>query len=697
MEASILKGLQRVAVVQPLPGIGDMIWHLPHIRAIAAAAGAPVTVIAKPRSAADQLFAADPAIADVMWVDRNPDRGVGRHDGIAGQLRLIRDLRRRRFDAVVLLHHSHTLAFSLFLAGIPQRLGYGFGSQRWFLNRGPHLPPSCLPLHPFDQATEYLRISGIEMAEAEPQLRVGDTARADLDTRLAGRPRPFVTIGIGSSEPYKQWGADRFAGLLIRLADAGWPTLVLVGGPAEAELADAIRSRMGVRADKLVTAIGWSLAELGALFEAATFYVGNDTGVMNMAAASAIPTFGLFGATPPFHHAGHIVPVLPLDQRIARDDGMSRIRVDTVVDAITRHRSGLGPSGASPVIAAAVSCRLCGRPARCLDADHAGYQEPDRFRIFGCDVCAVQFAEPADVPAGLYEHIYRNVAVMPGYARYSGYAAGIKDQPDPLSWLATREDVYWFVAESLRALGVGPDDAVFEIGSGLGYLTYALRRAGIAAIGFDVSETAVAGATEKFGPYFRAVKAGGVAPGTAAVVILTELIEHVADVDALLGDVIAMLAPDGAALVTTPNGSAARLGAVWDTENPPVHLWWFSETAMRVLADKHGLDASFFDFSAFNASRIEGLGPPPGNLPRPPFLDAAGTPIVLQSAYDPDETEAQMAEQHSARYRQAKANLAAQRSDCMGVVLRRRQESMGSAQTQKGAVAPLNPPPLGSE
>ena len=48
-----------VAVVQPLPGIGDMVWHLPHLRAIAAHAGAPVTLIAKPRSLADQLLTGD--------------------------------------------------------------------------------------------------------------------------------------------------------------------------------------------------------------------------------------------------------------------------------------------------------------------------------------------------------------------------------------------------------------------------------------------------------------------------------------------------------------------------------------------------------------------------------------------------------------------------------------------------------------
>ena len=675
-----LRGLKRVAVIQPLPGIGDMIWHLPHIRAIAAAAGVPVTVIAKPRSAADQLFSADPAVGDIVWVDRNPDQGIGRHDGPRGQLRLIQDLWRRHFDAVVLLHHSRSLALSTWLAGIPNRYGYGFGRQSWFLNRGPSLPASSLALHPFDQATGYLRLAGIEMPEAEPRLRIGGAAREALGHRLQDRIRPFVAVGIGSSEPYKQWGPDRFAGLLIRLAQAGWPTLVLVGGQAEAALAEAILTRMGKQSAAILPAIGWDLTELGALFEAAEFYVGNDTGVMNMAAASAIPTFGLFGATPPFHHTSHIVPVLPPNGAIDKIDGMTRIRVDTVLDAIERHRGFLGPaSDASPrsrVLDASVRCRLCGRPARCLDAAHNGYQEPARFAIHGCDVCDVQFAEPPEAPPGLYERIYRNVAILPGYARYHRFATEIAGQADPLGWLAAQEDVYWFVAHALRALGIGPDDAVFEVGSGLGYLTYALRRAGFAATGLDISTTAVASATERFGPYFRSVDAGALtqaAPGQAAVVILTELIEHVADPDALLVDVAAMLCPDGAALITTPNKTIARLGAVWDTENPPVHLWWFSETAMRVLADKHGLEASFFDFSEFNAKRIDGLGAPPSNLPRPPFLDAAGTPIVLQSAYDPAETEEQIAQHRTARYRDAQANLASQRSSCMGVILRRKR------------------------
>ena len=85
-----------VALVQPLPGIGDMVWHLPHIRAVAAHVGEPVTLIAKPRALADQVLDGDPAIRDIMLVDLNPEGRRGAHDGPMGFFRLAAALRALR-------------------------------------------------------------------------------------------------------------------------------------------------------------------------------------------------------------------------------------------------------------------------------------------------------------------------------------------------------------------------------------------------------------------------------------------------------------------------------------------------------------------------------------------------------------------------------------------------------------------------
>ncbi len=334
----------RFAVVQPLPGIGDMIWHLPHIRALAAHFGTPLTLIAKPRSAADQLFAADDSVDDVLWLDRNPDRRRGAHDGAAGFARLVSALRKRDFRAVVILHHSRTLAMACMAAGIPERFGYGARLQRPFLNRTPHLSEPAIRLHPFEQASTWLEAAGIPLGDPEPRLAVAPAVRERIRAQVG--ERPFAVLGIGSSEPYKQWGAARFGELAGRLARAGWPRLIAIGGAGERTLAGEIATLAAQGGADLSVALGWPLGDVAALCAEAAFYVGNDTGVMNLTAAVGIPTFGLFGAVPPFAHASRIVAILPPDGVPSKSAGMERITPEAVLARIAGSpaiRSSLTP------------------------------------------------------------------------------------------------------------------------------------------------------------------------------------------------------------------------------------------------------------------------------------------------------------------------------------------------------------------
>ena len=329
----------KVAVVQPLPGIGDTIWHLPHIRAIAAHVGGPVTLVTKPRSAADQIFGAEDTVSDCLWIDRNPENRRGRDEGL-GALGFIARLRAQKFDRVYLLHHSKTLALWLALARIPERFGYGYGVQKLFLNRRPFLTPEELRAHPFEQATRWLQRAGIPLGEAEPVLPVAAAARHAVRDRMGGKP--FIAIGIGSSEPYKQWGAEKFAALTEALLRNGWPRVALIGGGAEADMAADIVQRLGPLGSRAVQAIRWNLGEVAALCAESAFYVGNDTGVMNIAAAVGRQTFGMFGATAPISHSSRIVPIEPPGgYDIARGTGL--ITVESVLAIIQAERGTLAP------------------------------------------------------------------------------------------------------------------------------------------------------------------------------------------------------------------------------------------------------------------------------------------------------------------------------------------------------------------
>jgi len=332
---------RRLVVVQPLPGIGDMVWHLPHIRALAAQAGGPVTLVAKPRSCADEIFAAEATVRDIIWVDRNPAIGSGQHDGLRGAWRLIRTLRAGQFDAAVLLHHSPTLAFATLAAGVPLRKGYGIGMQRRFLNQGPYLSAETWRRNrPLQRATLYLEAAGVRIADVDPRVSIAPAARLVVQNRMRAMPRPFVALGIGSSEPTRQWGAARFAGLARALLDAGWQGIALVGGQNETSLAHDIAAALGDKGDRLFPALGWHLGETAALLADAAFYAGNDTGVMNMAAAVDTRAYALFGATPVLNHSANIVPIITSP---APADGATRITLEQVVSVLRRDRGSLAP------------------------------------------------------------------------------------------------------------------------------------------------------------------------------------------------------------------------------------------------------------------------------------------------------------------------------------------------------------------
>jgi heptosyltransferase-2 len=310
-------------VVQPLPGIGDMVWHLPHLHSISASRGAPVTILTKPRSLADRLLAADPAVKQVLWLERNP----GRHDGPLGIFRLAAMLRRFRFAEAWLLHGSSRYALALLLAGIPRTIGFGRGAQRWLISEPLFLPPDSNHGHPIRLADELLAAHNIPLIENEPKLVVDDRAVVAITTRYRQLRTPWIALGIGSSESYKQWGAENFSLLVQRLRQDVDVRFMAVGGPADAQLAKTIIDQCN-GGHFIEAATDLPIDQAAALLQCCALYIGNDTGAMNMAAAVGTVAIGLFGASPPLMHSAQIKPLQPTGS-----DGMAGISVESVLKA----------------------------------------------------------------------------------------------------------------------------------------------------------------------------------------------------------------------------------------------------------------------------------------------------------------------------------------------------------------------------
>lgn len=318
----VIPPIRHLALIQPRVGIGDMIWHLPHIRALARHVGGRVTLVTRRRSMADQFVGPDDGIDGIFWIENGQWDQAGRHEGAGGMIRLIRDLRALDCDGVVLMTRSRNLTIAALGMGARHRHGYGIGAQRHVL-RGPFLPRPAWHGHPYDQATAWMAAASIALDRPDPVLRV-DPA----DVRRVAVPEAVV-LGVAASDDWKNWGAANFATLATALLAAGWPAVVLVGGPAEQGMADIIQAIE----PRVHQAMGWHLRDTAALLAGAALYVGNDTAALNIAAAVGTRSYGLFGATAALRHSPLIVPVVP-PLGPDRVHGMASITPASVIQAI---------------------------------------------------------------------------------------------------------------------------------------------------------------------------------------------------------------------------------------------------------------------------------------------------------------------------------------------------------------------------
>jgi len=273
------------------------------------------------------------------------------------------------------------------------------------------------------------------------------------------------------------------------------------------------------------------------------------------------------------------------------------------------------------------TCPICG--GRELDSYDSvrDYVEGRIARaIVECTVCGASFVDDRTIWPGLYEAIYEHADVLPGYRRYSQYAEIVESAADPLRRLADLDDVY----ESLTVLADEPDARtwnVLELGCGLGYTTASLRKAGLDAVGADISATAVAAANERYGPHYRVVDPE--APpaewiGHFDIVIATEVIEHISDPLQFVHQSVRYLKPGGRLLITTPNKDSARHLSRWHTDAPPVHLFWLGRASLQTLADRAGCTVSFLELAPRPPTASGALG---NDHLGEPILSADLTPL----------------------------------------------------------------------
>lgn len=309
----------RVLIVR-LSAIGDILHGLPVARALKAwRPGLELIWLVEDRFAC--LLRNVSELDEVIEVPRAGWRREGGPLGVvADGWRLGASLRQRRFDASLDLQGLTKSGLWPWLGRVPVRIGFGDEQgrelNRWLCNVKVVPGEDCR--HVVERNLALLEPLGVERPEADLSIPVDEAAEESVEQlrRERGWGEALALLQPGAGWETKRWPVEYFAQLGDWLARRWRFRVVVLWGPGEKELAEAVAAGMAEAGE---LAPETNLLELVELIRGCRLFVGGDTGPMHMAAALGVPTVAIFGASDPVRNGpygeGHLVLYQDLECR----------------------------------------------------------------------------------------------------------------------------------------------------------------------------------------------------------------------------------------------------------------------------------------------------------------------------------------------------------------------------------------------
>lgn len=148
------------------------------------------------------------------------------------------------------------------------------------------------------KVVESARILKLEEDPPPPFLFTAPEHEAKADALLGGGGGPILALAPAANWIGKTWPVERFALTAVRLMGETGPfadgRLLILGGPDDWRAAEPLRRSLP--RGRWIDLTGQAdLLTVFAALKRARLFIGNDSGLMHMAAAAGAPTLGLFG------------------------------------------------------------------------------------------------------------------------------------------------------------------------------------------------------------------------------------------------------------------------------------------------------------------------------------------------------------------------------------------------------------------
>ena len=211
----------------------------------------------------------------------------------------------------------------------------------------------------------------------------------------------------------------------------------------------------------------------------------------------------------------------------------------------------------------------------------------DGLPLRACGPCGLLFVDPAPTPAALLLR-YQN-----------GYFSGASDFFSGQNYCEARDRAiddgavtgYREIAGNFDLAG----KSVLDIGCASGALLQSLSRLGTRRMaGIDIANEPLHFGRTRYGLDLRCAELAqaGFVPGEFDLILMVDVIEHVTDLNAFLGEAARCLADTGAIYISTPDAGGFRVAGDrwWHLFLNYEHVHYLSSQSLGLLARRHGLE-----------------------------------------------------------------------------------------------------------
>jgi lipopolysaccharide heptosyltransferase II len=291
-------------LVIALPGIGDALLSTPMLRLLREAKPDAQIHVLVMFGATRDLFLRNPTVDHVHYFDF-----IGGNK-LEGML-FLTHLRGMAFDISINIYPQNRREYNLFalVIGAKRRLGVRYLRRDWqnlnWLNTDTIREDD--DLHCVEENVRMLSRLGINPRLDEATLPPLEIYLSDKDRQFADewlrdheiRPGTHLVGFHAGTARFKnhinrRWAPEKFAALAKRLRSEMNATVLLFGGPDDREANDVIIRNAS---DHIIEVKTSSIMESVALMKRMNLFVSNDSSLMHIAGALALPTVAIFGPT----------------------------------------------------------------------------------------------------------------------------------------------------------------------------------------------------------------------------------------------------------------------------------------------------------------------------------------------------------------------------------------------------------------